>query len=218
MAEAAARPSNMPGNWLDAARAARWPFVSRPFVSSMFRNIRFVVPACIILICGCFAAAALVQMRLDRAHALEQVTGFAQRSAADRATVVGGTLDRFARMGEAFADSPQQYRSADLARAEPAIRDIAVFDAKGALLSRLDAATATPSTAPIFKGARALIPVALRCIGGRKPSQSCSMPGRLGAPARNPAPSPRLCPAGRCSRSLMSMQNPGAACCRSICS
>jgi signal transduction histidine kinase len=156
MAEAAARPSNLLGNWLDAARAARRPFVSRP--GSMFRNIRFVVPACIILVCGCFAAAALVQMRLDRAHVLEQATGFAQRSAANRAMVVGGTLDRFARMGAVFAGSPQQYRSADLSRAEPAIRDIAVFDASSALLSRLNATATTPVAAPVFTGARAVLP------------------------------------------------------------
>jgi len=157
MAEAAARPSNLLGNWLDAARAARLPFAKRPFVIPMFRNIRFVVPACIILVCGSFAAAALVQMRLDRAHVLEQATAFAQRGATDRAKAVGGTLDRFARMGEIFAGAPQQVRSADLARAEPAIRDIAVFDAKGALLSRLNATATTTVTAPTFTGGRALI-------------------------------------------------------------
>jgi signal transduction histidine kinase len=156
MAEAAARPSNMPGSWRGAARAASRPFARHPI--AMFRNIRFIVPACIILICGCFAAAALVQMRLDRTHAVEQATAFAQRGAAGRAMMVGGTLDRFARMGAVFADSPQQFRSAELARAEPAIRDIAVFDAGGALLSRLNATAATSWTAPIFTGARALIP------------------------------------------------------------
>lgn len=155
MAEAAAHPSNMPGNWLDAARAAVF---RRPSVFAMFRNTRFIVPACIILICGCFAAAALVQMRLDRTHALDQATAFAQRDATDRATTVGGTLDRLARMGAVFAASPQQYRSADLARAEPAIRDIAVFDAKGGLLSRLSATADTVFAAPVFTGTRALIP------------------------------------------------------------
>jgi signal transduction histidine kinase len=150
MAEAAARPWNLLGNRLDAVRAARRPI-------AMFRNIRFVVPACIILVCGSFAAAALVQMRLERAHALDQATTFAQRSATERAAAVGGTLDRFARMGAVFAESPQQYRSADLARAEPAIRDIAVFDAHGALLSRLNATATAAWPAPAFTGARALV-------------------------------------------------------------
>jgi signal transduction histidine kinase len=158
MAEAAARPSNMLGNWLDAARAARLPFSRHPFISPMFRNIRFVIPACIILICGCFAAAALVQMRLDRDHALNQATAFARMHAADQAKAAGATLDRFARMGTVFASSPQQYRSAELGRAEPAIRDIAVFDAKGALLSRLNAAANTAFATPVFAGTRALIP------------------------------------------------------------
>jgi signal transduction histidine kinase len=155
MAEVAARPSNLLGNWLDVARAAT---LQHPLVRPMFRNIRFVVPACIILVCGCFAAAALVQMRLDRAHALDQATASAQLHAADLATAAGAALDRFARMGTVFADSPQQYRSADFARAEPAIRDIAVFDAGGVLLSRLNATAATRLAAPAFTGARALIP------------------------------------------------------------
>ena len=156
MSEAAARPSNMPGNWLEAARAVRFPFV-RHAVGPMFRNIRFVVPACIILICGCFAAAALVQMRLERAHAQGRIAVFAR----DRAATAGATLDRFARMGAVFAASPQQYRSAELGRAEPAIRDIAVFDDKGALLSRLHAAAGTPFAVPAFAGTRALIPAGL---------------------------------------------------------
>jgi signal transduction histidine kinase len=190
MAEAAARPWNMLGNWLDAACAAH--FVRRPLISPMFRNIRFVVPACIILICGCFAAAALVQMRLDRDHNLNQATAFARLHAADQAAAVGATLDRFARMGAVFAGSPQQYRSAELGRTEPAIRDIAVFDAKGVLLSRQDAAADTAFAMPVFAGTRALIPGGLAVregaqtiavlFDGKALAGTSPQPGALPAP------------------------------------
>ena len=57
-------------------------------------------------------------------------------------------------MGAVFAASPEQYRSADLGRAEPAIRDIAVWDASGAQQARLDADRAQPLPRPVLTGAR----------------------------------------------------------------
>src|SRR5579859_6207469 len=140
MAEASARPSNWWGVWLDGicAAALQWPFARR-----VSRDIRFTVPLCIVLICGSFAATALLEMRLDRGHALTLAQSFEQVRATDLARAAGATLDRYARMGAVFAASPEQYRAADLARAEPAIRDIAVWDASGAQQARLDA-TAQP--------------------------------------------------------------------------
>ena len=61
----------------------------------------------------------------------------------------GRTLDRYGRMAQVFADSPQLFRSADLGRAEPAIRDIAVYDADGTLLAHLDALDARARPAPL---------------------------------------------------------------------
>ena len=90
------------------------------------RDVRFIVPICIILICGSFAAAALLQMRMDRGRALAQAATFERARAADIARSTGETLDRYVRLGAVFAAGPQLYRSADLGRAEPAIRDIAV--------------------------------------------------------------------------------------------
>jgi signal transduction histidine kinase len=146
MAEATARP----GFWRDGMLVAA---LQRP--GSLSRDIRFTVPICIILICGSFAAAALLQMRLDRSRALAQAAGFERARAADIAQRTGQSLDRYARLGRVFAASPQQYRSADLAKAEPAIRDIAVWGADGTQQARLSAA-ATPLAAPIFAGPRAL--------------------------------------------------------------
>jgi signal transduction histidine kinase len=148
MAEETARP----GFWRDGMLVAA---LQRPLANSMSRDIRFTVPICIILICGSFAAAALLQMRLDRGHALAQAAGFERARAADIAQRTGQSLDRYARLGRVFAASPQQYRSADLAKAEPAIRDIAVWGADGTQQARLSAA-ATSLAAPIFAGPRAL--------------------------------------------------------------
>jgi signal transduction histidine kinase len=150
MAEATARP----GFWRDGMLVAA---LQRPLARSLSRDIRFTVPICIILICGSFAAAALLQMRLDRRHALAQAASFERARAADIAQRAGQSLDRYARLGRVFAASPQQYRSADLAKAEPAIRDIAVWGADGTQQARLSAA-ATPLAGPIFAGPRALFP------------------------------------------------------------
>ena len=60
------------------------PPSSGPLSAASRRDIRFTVPLCIILICGSFAATALLQMRLDRSHALAQAaqlrTGARRRS------------------------------------------------------------------------------------------------------------------------------------------
>ena len=77
MAEATTRPWNR----LDGVFAA---ILQRPLARRLARDARFTVPVCIILICGCFAAAALLQMRLDRSHALAQAATFERARAADR--------------------------------------------------------------------------------------------------------------------------------------
>jgi signal transduction histidine kinase len=127
--------------------------LARPLVRRAFRDIRYTVPICIILICGCLAAAALLQMRLDRSHALAQAAAFERARVAAVARATGRTLDRYARLGEVFASAPQQYRSAELGRSEPAIRDILVWDADGRQQAGLQA-SAQASPKPAFNGAR----------------------------------------------------------------
>jgi signal transduction histidine kinase len=147
MAEANARP----WVWRDGlyATAIRLPLARR-----LGRDIRFTVAICITLICGSFAATALLEMRLDKSRALAQAQQFEQMRAADLAGTAGRTLDRYARMGAVFAANPQQYRSADLGRAEPAIRDIAVWDGEGRPLARLNATAARSLPRPAMTGAR----------------------------------------------------------------
>ncbi len=155
MAEATARPSSWWGVWLDGiyAAATQWVFVRR-----FGRDIRVTVPVCIILICGSFAATALLEMRLDKNHALDQARHFERARAADLARATAASLDRYARMGAVFAAGPEEYRSADLAKAEPAIRDIAVWDAGGTQTARLDATAARPMARPAMTSARTVFP------------------------------------------------------------
>ena len=121
------------------------------------RDVRLTVPVCILLICGSFAAAAAIQMRQDRIHALNQAAAFHSARAGGIAFGAGRALDRYARMARVFADSPQLFRSAELGRAEPAITDIAVYGAGGVLQSHLDALKPAPAL-PRFAGPHWAVP------------------------------------------------------------
>jgi len=101
MAQATTRPWNR----LDGVFAA---VLWRPLGRRLTRDARFTIPVCIILICGCFTAAALLQMRLDRNHALTQAASFESARVQSVAQSTGQTLDRYARLGAVFAASPQQ--------------------------------------------------------------------------------------------------------------
>jgi len=150
MAEATARP----WVWLDGLfAAARWSVVRR-----FGRDVRFTVPVCIILICGSFAASAVLEMRLDKSHALSQAARFERTRALDLARVTGTELDRYARMGSVFSASPEEFRSADLSRAEPAIQDILVWDDAGVQRARLNATAVRSPVRPAFTGMRAVFP------------------------------------------------------------
>jgi signal transduction histidine kinase len=140
----------------------------RPLLRRLSRDIRVTVPLCIVLICGSFAAATILQMRLDRAHALGQAAQFERSRSRDIALASGQSLDRFARLGRIYADNPQQYRSAELGRAEPDIRDIAVFGADGQLISRLQAQDGAPPATPSFTGARHLFSGGLELRDGAR--------------------------------------------------
>jgi len=172
MAEASVRP----WVWLDGlyATASRLPFARR-----LGSDIRLTVPLCIVLICGSFATTALLAMRLDKSHALAQAQAFAQARAADLASAAGTTLDRYARMGAVFAAGPEQFRAADLSRAEPAIRDIAVWDAHGVQLARLSATAAEPLARPIMRGPRAVFAGGLAFRDGTRTVEVLFAPGSL---------------------------------------
>jgi signal transduction histidine kinase len=94
-------------------------------------NVRLTVLACVVLICGSFAAAAVLQTRNDRIQALTQAEYFEARRAGDVAAVAGVTLDRLTALGRDFADGKP---AGSLQRAS-GVRAIAVFDRTGRELS-----------------------------------------------------------------------------------
>jgi signal transduction histidine kinase len=99
---------------------------------------RIVVAIAFVLIAGSFAAAALIQMQLDRAHALTQAAHFNQRRAGEIAADLSASLDRYAALGAAFANASGAESSAALSEAGgPALRNIAVLDAKGQVVSEM---------------------------------------------------------------------------------
>jgi signal transduction histidine kinase len=99
------------------------------------RNIRTTVAVSLILICGSFAAAAALQMRFDRVHALGQARYFEARRARDLAVVAGAALDRIAGLGRAFADG-------GAVTIPDGVRNIAVFSSDGRLITTLTGSTA----------------------------------------------------------------------------
>ena len=110
-------------NWLDGALAAA---LNRPLARRLTRNNRLLIPLCILLICGSFAAAALLQMRLDRHHVLAAAGKAGAARAGDLASVTGMALDRFASIGLAYAANPAAVAPL------PGLRNIAVYDQDGA--------------------------------------------------------------------------------------
>ncbi|HEY3639185.1 MAG TPA: HAMP domain-containing sensor histidine kinase [Rhizomicrobium sp.] len=129
-AQAAAGSAGTP-MFLRRLRASRW-------------NVRAVVILCVVLICGSFAAAAVLQMQRDRQHALSQAADFTGRRAAEMSSDLGSALDRYAAIGVAFASARGTAEtSAALAQAGGAsLRNIVVLDENGQPLSEMMGAPA----------------------------------------------------------------------------
>ncbi len=128
---------------------ASWPFLegirlaALKAVAVAARKVRVTVVLSLVLIAGSFAAAALIQMRLDRAHALDQASYFQSVRARQIAADLSAALDRYAVLGAAFARAQGAETSAALAESGgPALRNVAVLDLGGGLQSQMKS---TPS-------------------------------------------------------------------------
>ena len=128
------------------ALTGSWGVAGWALPRRVLRKTRLMVPICIALICGSFAAAAILSMRMDRAHALNQAGHYEQLRAADLAALSGAALDRLAAAGLGFARNPDAHAS------DPAIRNIAVFE-NGAVIAALKPQSAVPPQ-PAFRGDR----------------------------------------------------------------
>ena len=96
--------------------------VARAAGKSTFR-MRVTVLASLVLIAGSFAAAAALQMRLDRVHALSQAEWYETQRATNLAHLTDAALDRLADAGRAFA--------AGETPSAPGLMNVATFDRSG---------------------------------------------------------------------------------------
>lgn len=124
------------------AQAAAGPIagltILRRFRTSANR-VPLTVIVCLVLICGSFTSAALIQMRNDRARALSQAAEFGTRRAQEMAADLSTALDGYAAIGRAFANAATNPEtSAALSEAGgAALRNIVVLDASGTLQSEM---------------------------------------------------------------------------------
>ena len=108
-------------------------------VRGMTGRVRLTVIVCVVLICGSFAAAALIQMRIDRSHAMSQSAAFTRQRAQELATDAGAALDRYQSIAAAFASADTNAEtSAALSEAGgAALKNVAVLRHDGALVSEM---------------------------------------------------------------------------------
>jgi signal transduction histidine kinase len=122
------------------------------------RKMRVIVVLSVVLIGGSFASAALIQMRLDHARALDQATFLETRRAQEVATDFSATLDRYVALGTAFATATGSAEtSAALSEAGGgALKNIAVLSQGGQLLFEMksDPHTFLPLPATAWAEAR----------------------------------------------------------------
>jgi signal transduction histidine kinase len=123
------------------------------------RKVRVIVLLSVILIGGSFASAAVIQMRLDHARALDQATFLETRRAEETARDFSATLDRYVALGTAFATATGSAEtSAALSEAGGAgLENIAVLSQGGQLLFEMkgDPHTFLPLPATAWADARA---------------------------------------------------------------
>ena len=114
------------------SHAAVHPMLASGKVRS--RNIRVTVLVSVVLICGSFAAAAVLQMHNDRVHALAQAEYFEARRAGDVAAAAAASFDRIAALGRTLVDGKQVGDAA----AASGIKSLTVFDRAGRPLATLN--------------------------------------------------------------------------------
>ncbi len=122
-----------------ASSVEAWGAFAALAAQRKFRKTSWLAPVCIALLCASFGAAALLQMRLDRAHAAAQAQAYEQIRAGDLAQAAAAGLARMEAAGRHFAAMPGSTPD------EPAIRNIALTGPGGALIAASNPAAALPT-------------------------------------------------------------------------
>ena len=121
-----------------ASSVEAWGAFAALAAQRKFRRTSWLAPVCIALLCASFGAAALLQMRLDRSHAIAQAQTYEQTRAADLAQAAAAGLARMEAAGRRFATAPGRTPE------DPAIRNIALTGPTGALIAASNPAAALP--------------------------------------------------------------------------
>ncbi len=104
------------------------------------RHIRITVLVCVVLICGCFAAAGTLQMQIGRQHGLRQAAELELQRAREIAGGFGARLDRNATVARRFASG--QLSAGDLnallSAHASALRNVAIVDETGHVLRSIN--------------------------------------------------------------------------------
>ncbi len=154
------------GIMAESLTASPFAVVTRAVSHAATRNIRMTVAISLVLIAGCFASTAAIQMRLDRARALDQASLFETQRAHELSGELAAALDRYAALGAAFANAQSAESSAALSEAGgAALKNIVVLDADGGLRSEMKTAPAgflplDDAALSAAKAGRAIVPSA----------------------------------------------------------
>lgn len=103
------------------------------------RNVRLTAILSVLLICACFAAAILIQMRRDTTHALAMAEAYTTADADSLAFETGRALNRLAALGTAYINAVDAASAAQMVEGADADRviNIALADADGRFITAM---------------------------------------------------------------------------------
>mgnify|MGYP001557333290 CR=1 FL=1 len=124
--------------------AISWPLeagnAASKLAAAATRNIRFTVVLAVVLICGSFASAAVLQIRFDRTRAENQAQVLEGRHAQLLAESAAAALNRYTMLAIAFADAPASAATSTAldAAGKPGLHNVAVLNMHGSVISALN--------------------------------------------------------------------------------
>ena len=102
-------------------------------------HVRLTTSICIVLICGSFVSAAIIEMGQDRSRALSQAAEFTRQRAQELALDAGSALDHYQTIAKTFAsaDTGAETSAALSEAGGPALKNILVLDRGGKLAAEM---------------------------------------------------------------------------------
>jgi hypothetical protein len=131
------------------------PSLSARLIAATRRHVRLTIALSFLIICACFAAATLLQMRRDYDHALALAAGFTSAQAEVQASEAAQKLERLAAMGTAYMDVLDGFGAGYVIEASEGMRllNIALTNREGRFVRAMrgEADVAAPLSAEILQ-------------------------------------------------------------------